>query len=79
MEPLLLDETEVRLKDIETLRGNAAWRWMMNEWEEILDELQATLIGEDFPAVYRTQGRASAIAEMLTTLDKLEETLNGNQ
>jgi hypothetical protein len=66
-----MDEREVRLSDIDALRSNAAWRWLNEEWEEILEELQLTLISEDYPVVYRTQGRVSAIAELLTTIDKL--------
>lgn len=68
-----MESSEVSLRDLEALRSNAAWRWFVSEWEEIIDELQATLVVEDYPPVYRTQGRVSAIAEVLTTLDKLEE------
>ena len=68
----ILEVNEVQFSDIERLKGNPAWLWIVEEWEEILDELQATLIGEDYPAVYRTQGRVSVLMEILTTLDKLE-------
>jgi hypothetical protein len=68
-----LEVKDVILSDIESLRCNAAWRWITEEWEEILEELQLTLVVEDYPLVYRTQGRVSVLAELLTTIDKLEE------
>jgi hypothetical protein len=68
-----LEANEVHLSDIEYLRNNAAWRWVMFEWEEILDELEVTLISEDYPNVYRTQGRVSVLIEVLKTLDRLED------
>ena len=68
-----MEDTEVTLSDIENLRSNKAWTFLTQEWEEILGELQSTLIGEDYPNIYRTQGRASALMHILANLDNLEE------
>lgn len=68
-----MEVSSVHLSDIEALRGNAAWQWITKEWEEIMEELQATLVVEDYPSIYRTQGRVSVLAEILTSVDKLEE------
>lgn len=68
-----MEPQEVSLRDIIALRDNNAWRYLIFEWEAILEELQFTLVGEDYPGIYRTQGRVSVLAEILTTLDKLEE------
>jgi hypothetical protein len=74
-----LEVNEVHLSDIESLRNNAAWRWIMFEWEEILDELEVTLISENYPHVYRTQGRVSVLIEVLKTLDRLEDLVRERQ
>lgn len=68
-----MEPTEVRLSEIELLRSNNAWKYLNQEWKEILEELQATLIEQDYPVIYRTQGRASALALVLGTLDQLED------
>lgn len=70
-----MEDRDVHLRDIEALRNNAAWRWLNQEWSAILEELQQTLVGEDFPAIYRTQGRASGIMHILASLDSLEEAI----
>lgn len=74
---MALEPDNIHKSDIEALKNNVAWRWMLHEWEEILDELEGTLVVQDYPEVYRTQGRVSALAEMITTLDKLEDMING--
>jgi hypothetical protein len=66
------------VSDIEKLRENAAWRWVNDEWEDILTELESTLVVEDYPYVYRTQGRVSALMSVLETLDRLEEVIRGS-
>jgi hypothetical protein len=73
----LLEDREVRLSDIETLRSNVAWRWLVQEWGEIKEELEQTLKDQEFPIIYRTQGRTTALDMVLTSLDNLEETLKG--
>lgn len=64
---------EINRRDIESLRGNTAWQWLNEEWRAFLTELEQTLVTQDYPEVYRTQGRVSVFMRVLTSLDELEE------
>lgn len=72
-----MEDREVHLSDVEALRHNMAWQFLTEGWEEIKNELQATLVSEDFPAAYRTQGRLSVFMLVLEGLDGLEEAIKG--
>lgn len=74
-----MEDRDVSLSDIETLRNNVAWKFLVDEWEKMLHEVQSTLITEDYPEVYRTQGRASALTYALISLDSLEEIIHGQE